>query len=46
MVDEAGFFYRLPELLNEIPVRELKKVFDTWTKRLMAVTRGDGSYIS
>jgi hypothetical protein len=26
--------------LDEIPVRELKKVFDNWVKLLTAVTRG------
>jgi hypothetical protein len=46
MADEEDLFYRLRELLNEIPFRELRKVFDTWVKRLTAVTRGDGSYIS
>jgi hypothetical protein len=46
MVDEKDLFYRLRELLNRIPVRELRKVFDPWIKRLMAVNRGDGSYIS
>jgi hypothetical protein len=46
MVDEEDLFYRLRELLNELPVRELRKVFDTWLKRLTAVTQGDGSYIS
>jgi hypothetical protein len=40
MVDGEDLFYRLCELLNEIPVRELRKVFDTWIKRLTAVTRG------
>jgi hypothetical protein len=40
MVDEEDLFYRLRELLNEIPVQQLRKVFDTWIKRLMAVTRG------
>jgi hypothetical protein len=40
MVDEEDFFSRLREFLNEIPVRELGKVFDTWIKRLMAVNRG------
>jgi hypothetical protein len=40
MVGETDLFYRLRELLNEIPVRELRKVFDTWIKRLTAVTRG------
>jgi hypothetical protein len=46
MVDEEDPFYRLRELLNEIPVRELRKVPDTWIKRLLAITRADGSYIS
>jgi hypothetical protein len=46
MVNDEDVFYWLRELLNEIPVRELRKVFDTWIKRLTAVTRGDGSYIS
>jgi hypothetical protein len=40
MVHEEDLCYRLPELLNEIPVRELRKVFDIWIKRLTAVTRG------
>jgi hypothetical protein len=40
MVDEEDLFYQLRELLNDIPVRELRKVFDTGIKRLMAVTRG------
>jgi transposase len=40
MADEKDLFYWLRELLNEIPVRELPKVFDTWIKRLTAVTRG------
>jgi hypothetical protein len=40
MVDEEDLFYQLLELLSEILVRELRKVFDTWIKRLMAVTRG------
>jgi hypothetical protein len=46
MVNEENLFYRLRELLNEIPVRELRKVFDTWIKRLMDVTQRDGSYVS
>jgi hypothetical protein len=40
MIDEEDLFYRLRELLNEIPVRELRMLFDTWIKRLTAVTRG------
>jgi hypothetical protein len=27
MVDEKDLFYRLQELLNDIPIRELRKVF-------------------
>jgi hypothetical protein len=38
MVDEEDLLCRLRGLLNEIPVRELRKVFDTWTKRLTVVT--------
>jgi superfamily I DNA/RNA helicase len=40
VVDDEDLSYRLRELLNEIPVRELRKVFDTWIKRLAAVTGG------
>jgi hypothetical protein len=40
MVDEEDLFYRLRELLNEVPVRELGKLLDTWIKHLTAVTRG------
>jgi hypothetical protein len=40
MVDEEDLFSRLRELLNEIRVRELRKAFDTWIKRLTGVTRG------
>jgi hypothetical protein len=40
MVDEEDLFCRFRELLNEIPVRELRKVFDTRIKRLTDVTRG------
>jgi hypothetical protein len=46
MVDEEHVFSRLRNLLNEIPIRELRKGFNTWIKRLTGVTRGDGSYIS
>jgi hypothetical protein len=34
MVDEEDLFSRLRELLNEIPVREFSKIFDTWIKDL------------
>jgi hypothetical protein len=40
---EEELFYRLRELLNEIPIRELRKVFDTWIKSLPAVTPGMGA---
>jgi hypothetical protein len=40
MVDEEDVFYRFRELMNEILVRELRKVFDAWIKRLTVVTRG------
>jgi hypothetical protein len=40
MVDQEGLFYRLRELLNKISIRELRKVVNTWLKRLTAVTRG------
>jgi hypothetical protein len=46
VVDEEDLFCQWRELLNTIPVRELRKAFDTWIKRLAAVTQGDGSYIS
>jgi hypothetical protein len=46
MVDEGGLFYLVKELLNEISRRELAKVFGTWINCLMAVSRGDGAYIS
>jgi hypothetical protein len=46
MVDEEDLFYRLGKLLNEIPVRQLRKIFNTWIKLLRAATQGDGSYIS
>jgi hypothetical protein len=40
MVDEEDLFYRLQELLNDIPIRELRKVFIAWNKRLVDVSRG------
>jgi hypothetical protein len=46
MVDEECLFYRLQELLNDIPIRELRKVFTGWIKRLADVSKGDGSSIS
>jgi hypothetical protein len=46
MVGEEDVFDQLRELLNEIAVRELTKVFSTWIKRPTAVTRSSGSYIS
>jgi hypothetical protein len=32
MVDEKDLFCRLQELLNDIPIRELRKVFTAWIK--------------
>jgi hypothetical protein len=46
MVDEEDLFYRLEELLNEVPIHELRKVFTAWIKRLIDVNNGNGSYIS
>jgi hypothetical protein len=46
MVDGADLFYRLQELLNDIPIRELRKVLTAWIKRLVDASKGDGSYIS
>jgi hypothetical protein len=46
MVYEEDLFYRLQELLNDIPIRELRKVFTAWIKRLVDVSKGDGSHIS
>jgi hypothetical protein len=46
MVDEEDLFYRLQDLLNDIPIRELRTVFTAWIKRLVDVSKGDGSYIS
>jgi hypothetical protein len=40
IIDEEDLFDRLRELLNEIPVRELRKGFDTWIKRLTVATLG------
>jgi hypothetical protein len=30
MIDEENLFYRLQELLNDIRIHELRKVFATW----------------
>jgi hypothetical protein len=46
MVDEKDLFYRLQRLLNDNPIRELRKVFTTWIKRLVNLRKRDGSYIS
>jgi hypothetical protein len=46
MVDEEDLFYQLQELLNDTPIRELRKVFAGWIKRLVDVSKGDRSYIS
>jgi hypothetical protein len=45
MVDEEDLFYRLQELLNDIPIRELCKIFTAWIKRLVDMSKGDGSDI-
>jgi hypothetical protein len=39
IVDEEDLFYRLQELLNDIPIRELRKVFTSWIKRLVDVSK-------
>jgi hypothetical protein len=46
MVDEQDLFHRLQELLNGIPIGELRKAFTVWIKRLLDLSKGDGSYIS
>jgi hypothetical protein len=46
MVNEEYLFYRLQEPLNHIPIRELRTVFTAWIKRLVDVSKGNGSYIS
>jgi hypothetical protein len=46
MVDGEDLLYRLKELLNKSSARELANVFRTWINRLVAVSRGDGTYIS
>jgi hypothetical protein len=40
MADEEDLFYRLQELLNDIPIRELRKVFAAWINRLVDVSKG------
>jgi hypothetical protein len=40
MVDEGDLFYRLQDLLNDILIRELRKVFTAWVKRLVHVSKG------
>jgi hypothetical protein len=40
MVDEEDLFYRLQELLNDIPTRELRMVFIALIKRLVDVSKG------
>jgi hypothetical protein len=39
MVDEGDLFYRLQELLNDL-IRELRKVFTAWIKRLVDASKG------
>jgi hypothetical protein len=46
IVYEEDLFYRLQELLNDILIRELRKVFTVWVKRLIDVSKGDGSCIA
>jgi hypothetical protein len=46
MVDEDDLFNRLKEILNEIPWKELDKVFGAWINRLMRVSGGDRGSIS
>jgi hypothetical protein len=46
MVDEEDLFNRLKEILDEIPQKELNKVFGAWINRLMTASGGDGGYIS
>jgi hypothetical protein len=40
MIDEDDLFCRLQELLNEMPIKELRKVFGAWTNWLLDVNRG------
>jgi hypothetical protein len=46
MVDEEDLFYRLQELLNDIPIRELRKVSTAWVKRFVDVSERNGNYMS
>jgi hypothetical protein len=46
MVDEDNLSHRLQDLLNEIAVKEFRKVFGAWINRLLDVSQGDGGYIS
>jgi transposase len=46
IVEEDALFHRLQELLNEIPIKELRKAFDTCINRLLDVSQGDGGDIS
>jgi hypothetical protein len=41
-----SFGHRGQELLTDLPIRELRKVFTPRIKRLVDVNKGDGSYIS
>jgi hypothetical protein len=43
-VDEEDLFNRSKEILNEIPWKELDKVFGAWINWLMTVSGGDGGY--
>jgi hypothetical protein len=46
MVNEENLSYRLRELLDDIPIRELNQVLTAWIPRLVDVSKGHGSYIS
>jgi hypothetical protein len=46
MVDKENLFYRLPELLNGIPIHELRKVFTACIERLVDVSTSDGRHMS
>jgi histone-lysine N-methyltransferase SETMAR len=40
VVDEDDLFYRLQEILNEIPAAELRQVFQNWMKPFGDISRG------
>jgi hypothetical protein len=45
MVDENDLFQQLQERLNEIPIKELHKIFGAWINRLLEEVQMDGDYI-